>query len=118
MDMATLELLDEETWEPFINAPISVLILSKDDCKGCSQLSDELGVWFSTEHVPSNIRYGKIMLDHPGMGRFKITHHWVSNIDIMPFIALFVDGERVSEWSGGNLSLFQRQIRQVLETIG
>tara|TARA_B110000881_G_C18362646_1_gene407149 strand:- start:77 stop:427 length:351 start_codon:yes stop_codon:yes gene_type:complete len=116
--MATLELLDEETWEPFINAPISVLILSKNDCNACSQLCDELGVWFSTEPIPSNIRFGKIMLDHPGMGRFKITHRWVSNVDVMPFMAIFVDGERVSEWSGSNLSRFQRQIQQVLETIG
>jgi hypothetical protein len=114
--MATLELLDEETWEPFINAPISVLILSKNDCNACSQLSDELGVWFSTEHVPSNVRYGKIMLDNPGMGRFKITHRLVLNVDVMPFMAIFADGERVSEWSGGDFSRFQRQIRQVLET--
>jgi hypothetical protein len=50
------------------------------------------------------------------MGRFKITHRWVLNVDVMPFMAIFADGERVSEWSGGDFSRFQRQIRQVLET--
>lgn len=115
--MATLELLDEDTWEFFLNAPVSVLVLSKNDCNSCLQLADELGVWLTTEGVPSNVRFGKLMLDYPGMGRFKIAHPWVSNVDIMPFTAIFVNGERVSEWGGSNLSRFQNQIQQALDSM-
>ena len=50
--MATLELLDEDTWEFFLNAPVSVLVLSKNDCNSCLQLADELRVWLTTEGVP------------------------------------------------------------------
>jgi len=115
--MATLELLDEDTWEFFLNAPVSVLVLSKNDCNSCLQLADELRVWLTTEGVPSNVRFGKLMLDHPGMGRFKIAHPWVSSVDIMPFTAIFVNGERVSEWGGSNLSRFQNQIQQALDSM-
>ena len=67
------------------------------------------------EPVHANIRFGKIMLDSSGMGRFKIAQPWISNIDIMPFVAIFVNGERVMEWGGRNLSYLQNQILQILE---
>ncbi len=113
--MVVLEELDESTWEAFLNAPISVLMLSKNDCHSCLQLSKELTDWETIEPVHANIRFGKIMLDRSGMGRFKIAQPWVSNIDIMPFLAIFVNGERVMEWGGRNRSYLQNQILQILE---
>ena len=113
--MVVLEELDESTWQAFLNAPISVLMLSKNDCPSCLQLSKELTDWQSMEPVHANIRFGKIMLDSSGMGRFKIAQPWISNIDIMPFLAIFVNGERVMEWGGRNLSYLQNQILQILE---
>ena len=49
--MVTLEELDESTWQDFLNAPISVLMLSKNDCPSCLQLSKELTDWESIEAV-------------------------------------------------------------------
>ncbi len=112
--MVTLEELDESTWQDFLNAPISVLMLSKNDCHSCLQLSKELTDWESIEPVQANIRFGKIMLDRFGMGRFKIAQPWVSNIDIMPFLAIFVNGERVMEWSGRTRSYLQNQLEVIL----
>ena len=112
--MVTLEELDESTWQAFLNAPISVLMLSKNDCPSCLQLSKELTDWEYIEAVHANIRFGKIMLDRSGMGRFKIAQPWVSNIDIMPFLAIFVDGERVMEWGGRTRSYLQNQLEVIL----
>jgi len=113
--MVTLEELDENTWQDFLNSPICVLLLSKSDCPSCLQLSKELTDWQTMEPVHAKIRFGKIMLDSSGMGRFKIAQPWISNIDIMPFLAIFVNGERVMEWGGRNLSYLQNQILQILE---
>jgi len=32
IEMTELELLDQKSWEEFLNAPIAVLMLSKSDC--------------------------------------------------------------------------------------
>ncbi|MDA8594293.1 hypothetical protein N9L85_02855 [Euryarchaeota archaeon] len=110
--MATIEQLDEGSWESFLNAPLAVLMLSKKECISCIQLGDELSTWLSSGTAPPNVRFGKIMLDDPGMARFKLAQPWISHIDIMPFMAIFVHGERVSEWGGGTLSRFQNKLAE------
>jgi hypothetical protein len=60
------------------------------------------------------VRFGKILLDTPGMGRFKIAQPWVSEVDILPYNAIFVNGERVKDWAGGKLSRLQNRLERVL----
>ena len=112
--MATIEQLDEGSWESFLNAPLAVLMLSKKECISCIQLGDELSTWLSSGTAPLNVRFGKIMLDDPGMARFKIAQPWISRVDILPFNAIFVNGERVKEWAGGKLSRLQNQLERLM----
>ena len=112
--MAQIEQLETDSWESFLSAPLAVLILSKRECSSCITLIEELNTWMSTGTAPLNVRFGKIMLDDPGMASFKMAHPWISNIDIMPFTAVFVNGDRVSEWGGGQLSRLQNRLEDVL----
>lgn len=112
--MATMEQLDEGTWEKFLSAPLAVLMLSKKQCISCTQLNEELSNWLSSGTGPLQARFGKVMLDDPGMSRFKLAQPWISHIDIMPFMAIFVHGERVSEWGGGTLSRLQNKVENFL----
>ena len=114
IEMTELELLDQKSWEEFLSAPIAVLILSKNDCQACEDWTEGLNTWFGSGPVPENVRFGKLLLDTPGIGRFKLAQPWVSEIDILPFNAIFINGERVQEWAGGNLPLLQNRLEPLL----
>ena len=114
IEMTELEPLDQKSWEEFLNAPIAVLMLSKSDCQACEDWTEELNTWFGSGTVPENVRFGKIILDTPGMGCFKIAQPWVSEVDVLPFNAIFIDGERVKEWAGGKLSRLQNRLERLL----
>jgi hypothetical protein len=114
IEMTELELLDQKSWEEFLNAPIAVLMLSKSDCLACADWTEELNIWFGSDTVPENVRFGTLLLDTPGIGRFKIAQPWVSEVDLLPFNAIFINGERVKEWASGNLSLLQNRLEKLL----
>jgi hypothetical protein len=112
--MTELEIIDRKSWEEFLQSPVAVLMLGKNDCQACADWTEELNTWFASDTAPSDVRFGKILLDTPGMGRFKIAQPWVSEIDILPFNAIFIDGERVKEWAGGKLSRLQNRLERLL----
>lgn len=66
------------------------------------------------KQAPDGARFGKLILETPGLGRFKIAHPWVSEIDVLPFNAIYVDGERVKEWAGSNISRLTNRLNRYL----
>ena len=105
-----MEVLNNLTWKEFLSSPVSVLILSKTDCQLCDKWFSELG----TYDIPENVRLGKLLLDSPGLARFKIENEWVANIDILPFNAIYVDGIVKKQWSGGGITRLQNRLRSFL----
>ena len=114
IEMTEFELLDQESWEEFLNAPIAVLMLSKSDCLACADWTEELNTWFGSDTVPENVRFGKLLLDTPGTGRFKMENDWVANIDILPFNAIYVDGKVKMQWAGGGIDRLQTRLNRFL----
>ncbi|MBT3420043.1 MAG: hypothetical protein HN794_06815 [Euryarchaeota archaeon] len=112
--MPELEIIDRNSWEEFLSASPVVLMLGKNDCQACSEWTEELTTWLASGDAPEQVRFGKILLDTPGMGRFKIAQPWVSGVDILPFNAIFIDGERVKEWAGGKLIRLQNRLERLL----
>ena len=105
-----MEILNQSNWEEFLSSPISVLILSKTDCQSCDAWFSELE---NCELLPE-IRLGKLLLDCPGLGRFKMENDWVSNIDILPFNAIYVGGEVKMQWAGGGIERLQTRLNQIM----
>jgi len=105
-----LEYLGPKDWEDFLSAPIAMLMLGKNDCAACETWTAELEGFT----VPEGVRIGKILLDKPGFGRFKIAHDWVSGVDVLPFNVLFVDGEMKKQWAGGGLERMQNRLNRFL----
>ena len=105
-----MEVLNNSTWKEFLSSPVSVLILSKTDCQLCDK-------WFSkleAYEIPENVRLGKLLLDSPGLARFKIENEWVSNIDILPFNAIYVDGIVKKQWAGGGITRLQTRLNRFI----
>jgi hypothetical protein len=105
-----VEMLGRADWQEFLEAPFAMLMLGKTGCQACEQWTEELGSW----DIPDGVRIGKILLDTPGMGRFKIAHPWVSEVDVLPYNALFVDGELVKQWAGGGVTRLENRLKRFL----
>ncbi|MDP6869515.1 MAG: hypothetical protein QGI21_01930 [Candidatus Poseidoniaceae archaeon] len=105
-----MEILGPKDWEEFLNAPIAVLVLGKAGCAACEKWSEKL----SHFQIPDGVRIGKIMLDAPGFGRFKIANEWVANVDALPFNTLYINGEIMKSWAGGGLERLQNRLNRFI----
>jgi len=105
-----MEVLNHSTWEDFLSSPVSIFILSKTDCQSCEAWFSELEAY----EIPENVRLGKLLLDSPGLARFKMENDWVSKIDILPFNTIYVDGIVKKQWSGGGIERLQTRLNQIL----
>ena len=105
-----MEILNQSNWEEFLSSPVSLLILSKTDCQLCDKWFSELEAY----ELPDSIRLGKMLLDSPGLGRFKMENNWVANIDILPFNAIFVEGKVKIQWAGGGMDRLQTRLNRFM----
>ncbi len=101
-----MEVLTSDNWKEFLDSPLVVLVLSRRGCKACEKWNEKL----ETYTIPNGVRIGKILLDSPGFGRFKIEHEWVSNVDMLPFNVIFVNGEVKTSWAGSGLKKLQKRL--------
>jgi hypothetical protein len=106
-----MEILGPRDWEEFLSSPIAVLMLGKTDCVACEEWTKEL----QSFDIPEGVRIGKILLNQPGFGRFKIAHDWVSGVDVLPFNAIYVDGELKKQWAGGGMDRLQNRLNRYID---
>ena len=50
------------------------------------------------------MRFGKVLLDTPGLAGFKRANPWVADLDVLPSTQIYVRGERVMSFAGGGVS--------------
>lgn len=60
--------------------------------------------------IASEVRVGTLLLDAPGLAHFKIAQPWIALVDVLPFNALYINGERVAEWAGGSMERLQKEL--------
>lgn len=87
-----------DNWKEIISLPLSVVVFSKDDCQNCKLWIDKLHDLKDFE----DITFAIINLSDKGLGKIKIENPWISQIDILPFNALFINGKLRDNWSGAN----------------
>lgn len=109
--MVDVELLTKDNWQDFLKEPKAVLMLGKTTCEACKEWSADLKEWSDS---PEGIRFGKINLDEPGWGRFKLQEKWVSEVDVLPFNAIYIDGENKKSWAGGGLDRLSNRLNRFL----
>ena len=109
--MVDVELLTKDNWQDFLKEPIAVLMLGKTTCEACKEWTADLKEWSDS---PEGIRFGKINLDEPGWGRFKLQEKWVSEVDVLPFNAIYIDGENKKSWAGGGLDRLSNRLNRFL----
>lgn len=105
-----LEVLDGATWEDLVRAPLAVLMLGKTDCAACAAWTEELEAFLGSDTDHHDVRFGKILLDHPGFASFKRANPWLSELQNLPCNVLYRNGERVKQWLGGGAERMTNRI--------
>ena len=108
--MANVELLTKDNWSEFLKEPKSVLILGKTTCEACKDWTADLDAW---EDVPDGVRFGKINLDEPD-GVDSNSKKMGFKVDVLPFNAIYIDGENKKSWAGGGLDRLSNRLNRFL----
>lgn len=86
-------------------------MLGKTTCVACNEWTEELDSWT----IPfDDVKVFKILLDQPGLGRFKIAHPWVAEVDVLPFNVIMIDGEVIKQWAGAGINRLENRLQRVM----
>jgi hypothetical protein len=110
-----LEDLGPQTWEEFLASPRAVLVLGKSDCDACAKWSEELSGWLEDASRWPDVRFGKLMLNTPGLVAFKRANPWVASIDMLPHTIVYHDGAKAKEFAGGGIDRLETRLKRVFE---
>ena len=98
-----LEKLDGSNWEAFVAAPAALLMLGKSDCEACAAWTAELETFLETDERWRHVRFGKLLLDKPGLISFKRANPWIAELHDLPTNVLYVNGQEVKRFAGGGV---------------
>ncbi|MEL6342241.1 MAG: hypothetical protein AAFV53_03860 [Myxococcota bacterium] len=115
--MAQIEVLDRETLPAFLESPLAVLILTKSDCGACTAWSEELAAFLSEldgGDPLTGIRYGKLILNQPGLGFFKKESLWLREVNDLPFNAIYKDGEMARSFAGSGTTRLLNRLKRLM----
>lgn len=113
----TLEELNGDNWQSFVQSPLAVLVLGKSDCQHCIEWSELLKAhlaenpnWFDGE-----VRIGKITLDTKGLTSFKrANQEWLKTLDVLPYNAIYQNGEKIKEFAGLGVDRLTNRLARIL----
>ena len=112
--MSRLQTLDGQTWQELWNAPVALLMLGKTDCPACHEWTAELESHLADDDVAPGVRFGKLVLDTPGLGSFKKAHPEIlKDATNLPLNLLLVDGEVRKQWFGKGWERFANRLARV-----
>ena len=112
--MSELNILERDTWEATLNAPVAMVMLGKTDCAACNEWTTELKGFLETDEEFASVAFGKILLDKGGLGKFKKASPWLSEVHDLPTNVLYVNGEPVKRWIGGGVDRMANRLRRVV----
>ncbi len=111
--MATFEVIGRDNWEEFINSPKAVLMLGKSDCPACDAFGKELTDWCETCDGWDDVRFGKLIINQPGLAKFKKQSPWLADVTDLPFTVIYKDGEVQKTFMGGGLQRLTNRMERV-----
>ena len=111
--MSRLEQLEGERWKDLTAAPVAVLMLGKSTCAACNAFTEELEAALGRAGFWPEVRFGKMLLDRPGLASFKRASPWLAEAQDLPYTVIYVKGERFKAFAGGGLERLENRLRQV-----
>jgi hypothetical protein len=116
--MKRLEAIDAGSWEEFVASGTAVLVLGKSDCPACASWTEELEAHLEDPSRGPQVRFGKILLDTPGLAGFKRANPWVAELDVLPHTEIYVAGQRAKGFAGGGVGRLDARLRRLAPDAG
>lgn len=116
--MSRLEVVDGENWRDLLAAPAAVLVLGRSDCAACGMWTEELESFLAADENDTgngdgkwmHVRFGRLLLDQPGLLEFKKAHPWIAEVCELPTNLLFLKGVKKKTWLGGRASRLEERL--------
>ena len=108
--MSRLHRIDSSNWKDYFYLNKVYVMFSKSGCEQCEHLELEIN---SSENLHS-LEMCKVILSDSGLAELKMEQKWISNIDVLPFNAIFSDGKMLDSWSGNNIERFYSKLEKYL----
>jgi hypothetical protein len=112
--MSELETLDTKSWEALVASPAAVLVIGKSDCEACKAWSAELEAFLAEDRDWQHVRFGKLLIDQPGLVSFKRANAWLAEVDTLPFNVIYVEGQPVKRFAGGGVERLLSRLARVV----
>ena len=84
----------------------TLLILGRPTCDDCQAFYTELADWTP----PRPLEVLTLNLRAPEGEAFRTANAWTNAIDFVPFNVLYVNGEAVDQWPGGQLQRLEHAL--------
>ncbi|RIL02017.1 MAG: hypothetical protein DCC71_16985 [Proteobacteria bacterium] len=107
-------MLDGKSWEAFLASPAAVLMLGKSDCPACAEWTAELESFLEADARWTHVRFGKLLLDTPGLVSFKRANPWIAELDMLPVTLVFVNGKEAKRFAGGGVERLVTRMERAL----
>lgn len=106
-------MLDGTSWQAFLASPVAVLMLGKSDCAACAAWTEELVGFLEADERFRHVRFGKLLLDKPGLVSFKRANPWIAELDALPVTVIFADGVEMKRFAGGGVDRLVSRLERV-----
>lgn len=106
--------VDDASLGEVLGAPVAVLLLSLEACPHCRAWSEELDHQLAAGRWPG-VRFGKAVLDVPGLERFKAENPWLEELEGVPFNVLYREGEPRDGFAGAGLERLERRLARLAQ---
>ena len=113
--MSKLEQLDASNWEEFLKSDVAFLMLGKSDCAACNEWTEELTQFLASDKEFENVRFGKVLLDKPGLAAFKKANPWLADVDSLPFNVIYIKGNREKSYAGSGIERLTNRLNRLLQ---
>lgn len=108
--MSALENVHRENWQDFIGSDLAVLVIGKTDCPACAAWSQELDAWLADGDDWKGVRFGKMMIDVPGLHAFKKASPWLADVSDLPYTVIYRNGAVEKSFYGGGLDRLTKRL--------
>lgn len=106
--------LDKDNWAEFLEAPVAVLVLGKTDCNACQEWGAELSAHLENDEQFTNVSFGKLMINQPGLIAFKKASPWLAEVDTLPYNIIYKNGEAVKRYAGNGVARLENRLKSVM----
>jgi hypothetical protein len=111
--VSRVERIEGTAWRDLVSHPLAVLVIGKSDCPSCTAWALELEQFLAHDEEWRDVRFGKVLLDQPGLVDFKRANPWIAELDSLPYTQIYARGERAKAFSGSGAVRLVRRLRGV-----